>query len=53
VPLPYILYTRALFEATRPAEFEVSQAKATREVIARFGRHPQRDTRARLHTGGA
>ena len=25
------------------AEFEVSQAKATRDVIARFGRHPHRN----------
>jgi uncharacterized protein (DUF924 family) len=25
------------------AEFEISQAKATREVIARFGRHPHRN----------
>jgi uncharacterized protein (DUF924 family) len=25
------------------AEFEISQAKATRDVIARFGRHPHRN----------
>ena len=25
------------------AEFEVSQAKATRDVIVRFGRHPHRN----------
>jgi uncharacterized protein (DUF924 family) len=25
------------------AEFDVSQAKATRDVIARFGRHPHRN----------
>src|SRR5918993_679991 len=28
---------------TAGAEFEVSQAKATRDVIARFGRHPHRN----------